>query len=150
MKILNMAKLEFLPRSADAGLLILRAWSGLSMLVLHGWGKMINFNQVAANFPALVGTSRISLALAVFAEVVCAVLLTLGLFTRFAALNLLVTMSIAFFVVHGGALSGEQSGELAFIYLATYVTLLVAGGGRFGLDAVIGTQRHTTRGHTTV
>ena len=138
MKLLSGLKMEFLPGSTDLALLLLRVWSGLAMLFLHGWGKMVNFNQVAERFPALVGTPSLSLGLAVFAEVVCAVLLTLGLFTRFAALNLAVTMGIAFFAVHGGALSGENSGELAFIYLATYAVLLLAGGGRFSVDARLG------------
>ena len=138
MKMLSALKMEFLPGSTDLALLLLRVWSGLAMLFLHGWGKMVNFNQVAERFPALVGTPSLSLGLAVFAEVVCAVLLTLGLFTRFAALNLAVTMGIAFFAVHGGALSGENSGELAFIYLATYAVLLLAGGGRFSVDARLG------------
>ena len=141
MNVLKVLKMEFLPASTDLALLLLRVWCGLSMLVLHGWGKMVNFNQVAEKFPALVGTPALSLGLAVFAEVGCAVLLTLGLFTRFAALNLVVTMCVAFFLVHGGALSGENSGELAFIYLAGYVALLLAGGGRFALDAAIGNKR---------
>ena len=140
MKVLGMMKLDFVPVSSDLALLVLRVWSGLAMLVLHGWGKMVNFNQVAQNFPAIIGSPRLSLGLAVFAEVVCAALLALGLFTRLAALNLLATMAVAFFLVHGGALSGEQSGELAFIYLATYAVLTVAGGGRFALDTVVGSK----------
>jgi putative oxidoreductase len=80
----------------------------------------------------------LSLGLAVFAEVLCAGLLVVGLLTRFAALNLVVTMCVAFFVVHGAALSGESSGELAFIYLAGFVVLLVAGGGRYSVDHALG------------
>lgn len=77
-----------------------------------------------------------------FAEVVCSILLVLGLFTRFAALNLIATMSVAFYFVHKASLErGPNSGELAFIYLAGFVALLLAGGGRFSLDAKIGSAR---------
>jgi putative oxidoreductase len=71
----------------------------------------------------------------IFAEVVCAVLLAMGLFTRFAAAVLTILMAVAFFVVHSSALSGPASGEMAFIYLGGFVTLLLTGAGRFSLDA---------------
>jgi putative oxidoreductase len=60
-----------------------------------------------------------------------------GLVTRFGALVLTINMSVAFFMAHKAALSGEHSGELAFIYLAAYVTLLFAGAGRISLDKII-------------
>ena len=47
-------------------------------------------------------------------------------------------MSVAFFVVHKGALKGPNSGELAFVYLGGLVTLLIAGAGCFSLDAKLG------------
>jgi uncharacterized membrane protein YphA (DoxX/SURF4 family) len=34
-------------------------------------------------------------------------------------------------------LSGNHSGELAFMYLMGYVTLLLAGPGRFSVDRVV-------------
>ena len=76
--------------------------------------------------------------MAIFGELVCSALLILGLFTRFAALSLAITMSVAFFIGHKGVLKGEGSGEMAFIYLATYVTLFLAGGGKFSADAKMG------------
>src|SRR5205085_7119475 len=97
-----------------------------------GWSKLIGFSEMSGKFPDPLGVgSPISLALAVFAEVVCALLLALGLFTRFAAAVLAINMATAFLMVHKLALSGPHSGELAFIYLAAWVTLLVAGAGRF-------------------
>lgn len=141
MNILKLLQLDFLPRSTDAGLLVLRLWLGLSLLLLHGWAKLSNFSQLSGKFPDPLGIgSGASLTLAVFGEVVCSLLLVLGLFTRFAAVNLAITMSVAFFLVHKAALSGPSSGELAFIYLAGFVTLLVAGAGRFSLDAKLGAR----------
>jgi putative oxidoreductase len=122
----------------DFGLLALRLWLGLSMLILHGWGKFQGFAEASKSFPDPLGVgSPVSLALAVFAEVVCAALLALGLATRLALILLIITMGVAFFVVHGGALTGDRSGELAFIYLGGFVTLLLTGPGRFSVDRSI-------------
>lgn len=136
MNLRQLLQLDFLPRSADAGLLALRLWLGLSLLLLHGWSKLTGFSQMADKFPDPLGLgSAGSLVLAIFAEVLCALLLVLGLCTRAAAAVLAINMATAFFLVHKAALSGEHSGELAFIYLAGWVTLLVVGAGRFSLDA---------------
>jgi putative oxidoreductase len=141
---LKFLRLEFLPQSTDVGLLVLRLWLGVSLLVLHGWTKLANFAQMSGKFadPLGIGTST-SLSLAVFGEVVASLFLALGLFTRFAALSSAAVMSVAFFLVHQGVLKGPKGGELAFIYLAGYVALLIAGGGRFSLDAKLGKPAKT-------
>jgi putative oxidoreductase len=118
-------------------LLLLRAWLGLSMLLLHGLSKVKDFSKLSADFPDPLHVGHTaSLALVVFAEVLCSVLLVLGLATRFAALMLAVNMFVAFFIVLQGALTGAHSGEIAFIYLAGYVALLFAGAGKLSLDKV--------------
>jgi putative oxidoreductase len=119
-------------------LLLLRAWLGLCMLLLHGVGKVKDFSKLSADFPDPLNVGHTaSLALVVFAEVVCSVLLVLGLVTRFAALVLAVNVFVAFFIVLQGALTGPHSGEIAFIYLAGYVALLFAGAGKLSLDKMI-------------
>lgn len=137
-KLLSLLRLDILPASADLGLLVLRVWLGASLFLLHGKGKLLNFSQVAQKFadPLGVGVTN-SLAMAVFAEVLCAILLVLGLFTRAAAVALIVTMVVAFAVVHKSVLTGPASGELAFIYLAGFVAIFIAGPGRFSLDAMM-------------
>jgi putative oxidoreductase len=133
--MLNLLRLSFLPQSTDFGLLILRCALGLPMMLLHGWMKFENFNTMAPKFLPLFGLpSNVSLGFAIFAELVCSGLLVLGLFTRFAALNLAITMSVAFFMVHKGAFTGAQSGELAYVYLAGFATLFFTGGGKFSVD----------------
>lgn len=138
-KFLRILQLNFLPGTADCGLLVLRVWLGLSMSLLHGKGKLLGFKEMSAKFldPFGIGPTA-SLALAVFAELFCGVLLAAGLLTRFAALNLVITMSVAFFIAHKGSLAqGPGSGEMAFIYLAGFVALLISGGGRFSLDTLL-------------
>jgi putative oxidoreductase len=75
--------------------------------------------------------------LAIVGEVVCSLLLILGLFTRPAAIGGMVTMAVAFLLIHGGKLSGEGNGELAFLYLIGFTAILIAGPGRFSLDALL-------------
>jgi putative oxidoreductase len=138
MKFLH---LNFLPRSADLALLLLRVWFGGSLLLLHGWGKLTGFSAMAPKFadPFGIGSTP-SLALATFAEVVCAGLIVLGLFTRAAALIVGFNMAVAFAFAHKAKLVGEGNGELAFLYLGAFVTLFLVGAGKFSVDANIGAK----------
>jgi putative oxidoreductase len=104
------------------------------MLINHGWPKFQGFATMAPKFMPVLGSGSIGLGLAVFAEVVCAGLVVLGLFTRFASLMLAITMGVAFFVVHKAALTGASSGELAFLYMVGFLALAFAGGGKYSAD----------------
>jgi putative oxidoreductase len=117
------------------GLFVFRVWIGSAILINHGLGKLEKFGSMSHDFGDPLGVGhRNSLALAVFAEVVASLLLILGLTTRFAALVLAINLGVAFALVHKGSLSGAHSGELAFIYLAGCLLLLIAGGGRISVD----------------
>ncbi|MFH1499141.1 MAG: DoxX family protein [Verrucomicrobiota bacterium] len=129
-------QLGFVPGSVDMALLLLRLWFGLGMLGLHGWGKLTNFGTIISTFPDPLGIgSTPSLVIAVLTEVLCPILLIVGAFTRLAALGAAATMAVAWLVVHGGALSGPESGELAAAYLGGYAALFLAGGGHYSMDA---------------
>lgn len=137
--LINFLTLRSVPASPDLGLLVLRLGFALSLFGLHGWGKLTNFSNMGPNFadPWGLGGS-FTLALAVFAEVVCAGLVALGLFTRLSALVCVINMLAAFVIVHGGRLAGQNNGELAFTYLLAFVVILIAGPGRFALDRRLG------------
>jgi putative oxidoreductase len=138
MKFLHF---NFIPRSTDLALLGLRVWLGASMLLLHGWGKLMKIVRGDIEFADPLGIGALpTLILAVFAEVICAALLVAGAWTRFCALVLGVTMGVAFFISHQAKLSGPGNGELAFIFLAGFVALFLAGGGRFGFDNTLGAK----------
>jgi putative oxidoreductase len=117
------------------GLLVLRLWLGLAMFFNHGMDKLAHFGTYAAKFPdpLHIGATP-GLALVTFAETGGALLLALGLLTRFAALTLVVDLAVAVFMVHKAASGG---GELAFIYLAGYVALLISGGGNCSVDKAL-------------
>ena len=136
MKFLH---LNFLPRSADFALLLLRLWFAVPMAALHGWAKVTGFKTMSGSFPDPFGVGNsTSLTLAIFGELICSILIVLGAFTRFAAIFAIITMGVAFFVVHKHAMSGPASGELAYAYLGAYLVIFFAGAGKFSVDAKIG------------
>jgi len=119
----------------DIGLLLLRIGAGGFMLVLHGWGKFMNyfdtsFNAVQWADPIGIGPAW-SHHLATGAELVCALFLILGVLTRLSAIPLAVTMGVAAFVVHAD--DPFKMKELALVYFIMYLTLIFTGGGRFAL-----------------
>jgi putative oxidoreductase len=136
-----MFKIMFAPgvdsAATNLALLMLRLWIGPAMFFNHGLNKLMHFKEVASNFPDPLGIGQpVSLALAMFAEVGGALLLTIGLCTRAAAALLVIDLFVAFLMVHQSALGGQNSGELAFAYLSGFALLLIAGGGMISLDMV--------------
>lgn len=117
----------------DVGLLLLRIFVGALMLIGHGWNKLQNFSVIAPQFPDPLGLGGdISLALAVFSEVFCSAAIMLGLFTRVAAIPLFATMAVAALIVHGADPFAKK--ELAVLYGSVYLTLIISGGGRLGIE----------------
>ena len=112
---LRLINFGFVPRSADLAILFLRVVLGLSILLLHGWGKLIHLNN-GTEFPDPLGIGKYpTLILTVFAEIFCGALLIGGILTRFAAAVLLLTMGVAFFQVHQGDFF-QPGAELAALY----------------------------------
>jgi len=135
----KLLQLDFLPRSSDLALLVIRLTFGLGMLWLHGRVKLLDFEKMSSSFPDPLGVGHTtSLVLAILGEALFPALLALGLFTRLSALISGFTMGVAFFVMHHGALSGQNSGEMSYLYLAAFTALLIVGGGRFSLDRKLG------------
>ena len=120
----------------DGVLLIARVGIAVLMLV-HGIPKLgMLFSGDPITFPGIMGMSpALSLTLAVFAEVICSLLLLFGLGTRLAVIPLIVTMLIAVFFIHGTDPFAKQ--ELGLHYLLVYLLLLFAGSGRYSLDNVL-------------
>lgn len=89
--------------------------------------------------PLGFGTTA-SLVLVLAGEILFLALLVVGAYPSCAALGAAITMGVAFFLVHGGQLQGPENGEISFRYLAPFLALLIAGGGRFWLDAKLGAK----------
>lgn len=132
----KILKTDFGTTQVDVVLLILRI--GVATLMLtHGIPKLqMLFGGGEILFPGVMGLSpAISLGLAVFAEVVCSVLLFIGLGTRFASIPLIITMLVAIFIIHGNDPIALQ--EPGLLYLFLYIPLLILGSGKFSLDRVL-------------
>ncbi|MGJ8548680.1 DoxX family protein [Winogradskyella wichelsiae] len=121
----------------DLGLLILRVFLGVAMCFGHGlgkWSSLFSGEEIKFADPFGIGMLA-SLALAVFAEVICSILLALGLFTRLALLPLIVTMLVAIFSVH--ITDGFGVMEKGLLYGVGYITLLLTGPGKYALDTFV-------------
>ncbi len=119
----------------DWGLLVLRLVAGIFMLT-HGWAKLSNFSEMSGQFPAMLGmSSQMGLILIIFAEFFCSIALILGLFTRLATIPLIIGMAVAAFMAH--ATDPFSARELPLLYLGVYVTLLLAGPGKYAIDTLI-------------
>lgn len=132
---MRKSKLSTKDTKIDVALLFLRTTLGLAMLIGHGLGKWQKlFGDAEIQFADPLGIGAVpSLALAVFAEFICAVLLILGLLTRWALLPLIITMAVAVFVIHIS--DGFGIMEKAILYGVGFITLFITGPGRYSLDA---------------
>lgn len=134
-------------RSLDIVLLILRVSLAILMLS-HGIDKL---NTLLAGgtiqFPDPMGVgATASLALTVFAEVFCSILVLFGLAVRLAVIPLIITMLVAILVIHGA--DGLKEKELALHYLLGYLVLLFAGAGALSIDKIIsGKSIRSRRGY---
>ena len=132
---MNLLRLELSPRFQDFGLLILRLAFGFSMIYGHGFGKLTRLfgtEEIRFADPFGLGPAA-SLALAVFAEVLCSLLIMLGLLTRAALIPLIITMATAFFTAHFDDAYGQQ--EKVILFGFAFLALFFTGPGRFSLDA---------------
>lgn len=119
-------------------LLLLRLVAGFAMLINHGLKKITGFNTILEKGfadPFHIG-NKASLSLTIFAEVFCAALIIAGLFTRLASIPLIIAMCVALFIANNGEVFGR--GELPALFLAMFLTILIAGPGRYSADKFIG------------
>ena len=121
----------------DVSFLFVRVSTALTMLFAHGVGKWMGFSKIAPNFPDPLGFlgSKLSLALVVGSEVLGALLMALGLLTRWSSFSLLFTMFVAAFIHHGADPFKQK--ELAVIYGLLFLFFTFAGGGKYSLDHLI-------------
>ena len=117
-------------------LLVARIFFGL-LFLSHGYDKLMTHASLAEFYPDPIGIgSFLSFWLTVFAEVVCSFALIFGLLQRIVLIPMIITMCVAFFVVHGGDMFATK--ELAFVYLMIFILLFVTGPGQFSFDSLIG------------
>ena len=120
----------------DTGLFLLRLGAGAIMAFGHGWGKLMAFSEKAEKFPDPLGLgTELSMTATIATEFFAAVLVIIGLGTRFASASLVFTMAVAAFVVHAGDPFGTK--EKAIIFGIMFLVITITGGGRFSADRKI-------------
>lgn len=106
-------------------------------MMMNGYDKLKNFSTLEPKFMNFMGIgSSLSLALLIFAEFFCSLFLILGLFTRLAAIPLIIATCVMVFKAHNADIFGD--GGTATLYLASYMVLLLVGPGRVSVDSMIG------------
>ncbi|MEO5909056.1 MAG: DoxX family protein [Ginsengibacter sp.] len=120
----------------NLGMLVLRIATGL-LLANHGYAKLVKFSSLKYKFMNFMHLgSTVSLSLIIFAELVCGILLILGLFTRFACIPIIIGMIVVVFVASHGQIF--DAGEKGMVYLAATLTILLCGPGKISVDGMIG------------
>lgn len=123
------------------GLLWLRVLMGAG-IAYHGYGKVFGgymdkvvegVAKMGFPFPEFFAWA------AALSEFAGGTLIVLGLATRFAALSVFITMSVAGFIVH--AADPLNVKELAFAYWTAAGTLILTGAGPLSLDALFSKLR---------
>ena len=117
-------------------MLILRV--GFAGLVLpHGYDKLVHFEGNEKQMLNFLGIGQtMSLALVIFSEFFCALFVLLGLFTRLAAIPLIISMSVAVTLAHNGRIFGD--GEHAALFAVGFLVILLVGPGKISVDGLTG------------
>jgi putative oxidoreductase len=128
-------------KAYDFTMLTLRVLCGFMFCFIHQkvlpvqglWGPRPDFVETITklNFP----NPYFFAWLAVWSEFLGGILLIAGLLTRPAAFFNAINMIVAAFMVHKGAL-GQKAG-FPFVYLILFILLMLNGGGRYSIDALL-------------
>lgn len=119
----------------DLALLVIRLGAG-GMMLTHGIPKINRlFGEGPVKFADPFGLGpEISLAMAIFAEVICAILVMVGFKTRLATIPLMITMLTAAFYAHWNDPFGKK--ELPLLFFCVFLAILAFGAGKFALDGI--------------
>ncbi|WP_454867953.1 DoxX family protein [Pseudomonas farris] len=120
-------------QAQDVGLLFLRVSGGLFLLWVHGLPKLLDFSaqlQLIED-PFHLG-AHLTLSLAIFAEVLCPLLIIAGVLVRLACLPILFVLLVALLVVHPQWSVAE--GQFGWLLLILFTAVFIAGPGRLALN----------------
>lgn len=132
---------------APCALVILRVGLGLILIPhgaqkLFGWFGGMGYEKFVALFntlgykPGVVWVTLVALT-----EFIGGILLVLGLFTRLAALALVIFMIVAVHFTSGKGFFWTQGGlEYSLLILFVGLVFLIRGGGEYSLDRKLGRE----------
>ncbi|HTD06708.1 DoxX family protein [Undibacterium sp.] len=118
----------------DIGLLYLRLTGALLLFYVHGLPKLLHYSSELQHIedPFHLGPA-FSLWFAIFAEVLCPVLIAIGLLTRLAALPVIGLLLVAMLFVHPDWSIAD--GQFGWLLLIVFGAIALAGPGRYSVDA---------------
>ncbi|PWT96315.1 MAG: DoxX family protein [Bacteroidetes bacterium] len=130
-KLLSISYSEW---SFNLALFVLRVGVGI-LLLMHGYNKIEHFDTMKNTFLNFLGMgSTTSLILSIFAELFCSIFIILGLFTRLAAIPIIIDLTVALWKIHHFNFFGD--GEKASLYLLAFIAILLVGPGKASVDGM--------------
>ena len=128
--------MRYLDRLQPLALLVLRLVLG-AIMIGHGYPKVAGGLSQHVSFVHGLGLPGWLAYFSAAAEFFGGILILLGLFTRFAALAVLIDMSVAIWKVHWrNGLLGNGGYQFPLALAAIAFSLIFFGGGPISLDAI--------------
>jgi len=125
----NLSSRSLLPQ-VDLGLFFLRLTGSLLLLQVHGLPKIFHFSEELTRIEDPFGLgAHFSLVMAIFAEVICPILIIAGFATRLACLPIIGVLLVAMLFVHPDWSLAE--GQFGWLLLIIFTTLALTGAGRW-------------------
>lgn len=129
--------------TGQAGTCVVRLAAGLFIAGFHGWPKLLQGLAHVRNGTAwslLDGIVTLGIPFPTFwafaatmTYLISGLLVAIGFLTRFAALDVLSTLLMALYAnSHLG-----RDNQLTLLYSAVFAGLVLSGGGRYSIDAVL-------------
>ncbi|WP_339533156.1 DoxX family protein [Pseudomonas mucidolens] len=114
-------------------LLYMRVSAAVLLLVVHGLPKVLNWHAELGLIedPLHLGAT-LTLSFAVFAEVLCPLLIILGLYARLACLPVLAVLLVSVVLVHPEWSLAD--GQFAWLMIIIFGGLAMAGPGPLRVD----------------
>jgi putative oxidoreductase len=151
----KLLSLSFVPLNPNLGLLLFRIVLAVLVIRFHGWGKLAGWSDEPMRIPNLFSldgwrkefhtfpdyihiSSELSYLLVTWFETFGSLMIIAGLWTRFNALGMFITLMVAWYFHHHMHFSGPNAGEVAFAYAFGYLLLVFSGGGTYSLDHRLG------------
>ncbi|EJM00569.1 putative membrane protein [Pseudomonas sp. GM102] len=121
-------------QAREIGLLFLRVSGALFLLGVHGLPKLLDYSAELQRIEDPFHLdAHLTLILAIFAEVLCPLLIVAGVFVRLACLPILFVLLVALLIVHPQWSVAE--GQFGWLLLILFTSIFIAGPGRLALNA---------------
>jgi len=131
-------------RDVDLAIFLLRVGFGFSMLIFHGYGKLIGGPERWAKVGGSLQTFGIDFYpvlwgfMAAFAEFFCSAFIIMGIFfipaTFLLSVNMIVAVLFHLYLPEESPAAGWQGASHAIEYLFVYVVLMISGPGKYRIN----------------